>query len=156
MRAGGVEMSMNIRDRQHERGQALIEAAITIPILLMLMVGIFEIGRAYQTWQVLTNAAREGARMSITPSSTQSATTALIRQYMAEGQLSESAAAAVVVNTGASIDVNGTPVSASAVTVDYPFEFIMLQPVVRLVAPSATVGGPITMRATAIMRNEAQ
>ena len=139
-----------------ERGAAMVETAITIPILLVLMVGIFEVGRAYEHWQVLTNAAREGARMSITPSSTQSATTALIRQYMAEGQLSESAAAAVVVNTGASIDVNGTPVSASAVTVDYPFEFIMLQPVVRLVAPSATVGGPITMRATAIMRNEAQ
>jgi hypothetical protein len=51
--------------------------------------------------------------------------------------------------------VNGTPVSASAITVDYPFEFIMLQPVVRLVAPAATVGGPLTMRATAIMRNEA-
>ncbi len=146
---------MNTRDRQHERGQALIEAAITIPILLMLMVGIFEIGRAYQTWQVLTNAAREGARMSITPSGTQSNTTALIRQYMKEGQLPESAAAAVVVNKGASIDVNGTPVSASAVTVDYPFEFIMLQPVVRLVAPASTVGGAITMQATAIMRNEA-
>ena len=51
--------------------------------------------------------------------------------------------------------MNGTPVSASLVTVDYPFEFIMLQPVARLVAPGATVGGPITMRATAIMRNEA-
>ena len=75
---------------------------------------------------------------------------------MANGQLTKSATAAVVVNKGASIDVNGTPVSASAVTVDYPFEFIMLQPVVRLVAPGATVGGPLTMRATAIMRNEAQ
>ena len=41
------------------------------------------------------------------------------------------------------------------VTVDYPFQFIMLQPIVRLVSPSATVGGPITMHATAIMRNEA-
>ena len=64
-------------------------------------------------------------------------------------------ASAGTVNKGASIDVNGTAISASAVTVDYPFEFIMLQPVVRLVAPGATVGGPLTMRATAIMRNEA-
>jgi Flp pilus assembly protein TadG len=133
----------------------MVETAITIPILLVLMVGIFEVGRAYEHWQVLTNAAREGARMSVTPGSSQSNTTALIRQYMANGQLTKSATAAVVVNQSASIDVNGTPVSASAVTVDYPFEFIMLQPVVRLVAPGATVGGPITMRATAIMRNEA-
>ena len=138
-----------------ERGSAMVETAIAIPILLVLMVGIFEVGRAYETWQVLTNAAREGARMSVTPGSSQSNTTALIRQYMANGQLTKSATAVVVVNQGASINVNGTNVSASAVTVDYPFEFIMLQPVVRLVAPGATVGGPITMRTTAIMRNEA-
>ena len=141
--------------RTRERGAAMVEAAISIPLLLMLMVGIFEVGRAYQTWQVLTNAAREGARMSITPSSTPSNTTALIRQYMADGQLSNSSTAVVNVNKAGSIDVNGTPVSASLVTVDYPFSFIMLQPVVRLVVPGATVGGPITMRATAIMRNEA-
>ena len=48
----------------------MVETAIAIPILLVLMVGIFEVGRAYETWQVLTNAAREGARMSVTPSST--------------------------------------------------------------------------------------
>ncbi len=146
---------MTLDTRKRERGQAMVETAIVIPILLVLMVGIFEVGRAYETWQVLTNAAREGARMSVTPSSVEETTTALIRQYMANGQLSESATAAVVVNKGASINVNGTAVSASAVIVDYPFEFIMLQPIVRLVAPGATVGGPLTMRATAIMRNEA-
>ena len=45
-----------------QRGTALLEAAVTIPILLLIAVGIFEFGRAYQTWQVVTNAAREGAR----------------------------------------------------------------------------------------------
>ena len=141
--------------RKGERGSAMVEAAITIPLLLMLMVGIFEVGRAYETWQVLTNAAREGARMSVTPSSSPATTTALIRKYMADGQLNNASTAVVAVNKSSSITVNGTAVSASQVTVDYPFQFIMLQPVVRLVSPSATVGGPITMRATAVMRNEA-
>ena len=144
-----------MRTDNRERGSAMVEAAITIPLLLVLMVGIFEVGRAYQTWQVLTNAAREGARMSITPSSTPVDTTALIRQYMSDGQLQNAATAVVSVDKTSSINVNGTAVSASLVTVDYPFSFIMLQPVVRLVAPGATVGGPITMRATAVMRNEA-
>ena len=144
-----------MKTNSRERGSAMVEAAISIPLLLVLMVGIFEVGRAYETWQVLTNAAREGARMAVTPSSDPAATTALIRAYMANGQLTKSATASVVINEGASINVNGTPVSASLVTVDYPFEFIMLQPVVRLVAPGATVGGPLTMRATAVMRNEA-
>jgi Flp pilus assembly protein TadG len=146
---------MNMNTRTRERGSAMVETAICIPLLLVLMVGIFEVGRAYETWQVLTNAAREGARMAVLPSGSAADTTALVRQYMSNGQLTKSATASVVINEAASINVNGTPVSASMVTVDYPFEFIMLQPVVRLVSPSATVGGPITMRATAIMRNEA-
>ena len=146
-------MKMNTPNR--ERGSAMVETAICIPLLLVLMVGIFEVGRAYQTWQVLTNAAREGARMAVMPSPTTADTTALVREYMANGQLTKAATASVVVDEGASINVNGTPVSASMVTVDYPFEFIMLQPIVRLVSPGATVGGPITMHATAIMRNEA-
>ena len=146
---------MNMNTRNRERGSAMVEAAICIPLLLVLMVGIFEVGRAYETWQVLTNAAREGARVAVLPSGSVADTTALVRQYMANGQLTKSATASVVIDEAASINVNGTPVSASMVTVDYPFEFIMLQPVVRLVSPGATVGGPITMHATAIMRNEA-
>lgn len=146
---------MNMNTRNRERGSAMVEAAICIPLLLVLMVGIFEVGRAYETWQVLTNAAREGARVAVLPSGSVADTTALVREYMANGQLTKSATASVVINEAASINVNGTPVSASMVTVDYPFEFIMLQPIVRLVSPGATVGGPITMHATAIMRNEA-
>ena len=141
--------------RNRERGSALVEAAIATPILLLLMVGIFEIGRAYETWQVLTNAAREGARMSVTPSSDNVTTTALVRRYMSDGQLSRSEDAEVVINRNASITVNGTAIAASLVTVDYPFEFIVLQPVARLVVPGTNTGDDITMRATALMRNEA-
>ena len=48
-----------------EKGAALLEAAITVPIILLISVGIFEFGRAYQTQQVLVNAAREGARIAV-------------------------------------------------------------------------------------------
>lgn len=146
---------MKTNTRNRERGSAMVETAICIPLLLVLMVGIFEVGRAYETWQVLTNAAREGARMAVMPTGSNEDTTALVREYMANGQLTQAATASVVIDQAASINVNGNPVSASLVTVDYPFEFIMLQPIVRLVSPTATVGGPITMHATAIMRNEA-
>ena len=63
------------RTRERERGSAMVETAICIPLLLVLMVGIFEVGRAYETWQVLTNAAREGARMAVMPSSNPDTTT---------------------------------------------------------------------------------
>jgi Flp pilus assembly protein TadG len=150
-----METDMNRRHR--ERGSAMVETAITIPILLLMIVGIFEVGRAYETWQVLTNAAREGARISIVPSGNNATTTALVRRYMADGQLTRFNDASVVVDRTATIAVNGTNVGATLVTVDYPFEFIMLQPIARLVGPGGgNVGEDITMRATALMRNEAQ
>ena len=51
--------------RRDGRGQALVELALILPILLMLLLGIFEFGRAWNTKQVITDAAREGARLAV-------------------------------------------------------------------------------------------
>lgn len=47
------------------RGQALVEFALTIPIFLLLVVALFDVGRAVFTYNAITNAAREGARLAI-------------------------------------------------------------------------------------------
>ena len=139
-----------------ERGAALLEAAITIPMLLLVSVGIFEFGRAYQTWQVLTNAAREGARMAVLPDPTAGVVEDRVLQYMQAGQLNAATSAAIAVNRSATLDVSGRAVSASQVSIDYPFSFIVLQPVARLVAPTTSLGGAVVMHAQAVMRNETQ
>jgi Flp pilus assembly protein TadG len=145
-----------MRRWRSERGAALVEAAMVLPILLLISVGIFEFGRAYQTWQVLTNAAREGARTSVLPNGAPASVETRVRQYMQDGQLPEFAAASVTVDRAASITVNGAAQTASQIIIDYPFTFIVLQPVAQLVAPATTAGNPLTMRASALMRNEAQ
>lgn len=145
-----------MRVLRNERGAVLMEAAVTIPMVLLISVGIFEFGRAYQTWQVLTNAVREGARMAVTPSGDPTSAEARVRQYMQAGQLPEFAVAQVNVDRGASIVVNGVSESATRVTVDYPFDFMVLQPVARLVVPNTQTGQPITMSASVLMRNEVQ
>jgi len=138
---------------RRESGQALIEAALTVPILLLIAIGIFEFGRAYQTWQILTNAAREGARLAVVPNATDVETR--VRQYMQDGQLSKYGTAPVTVDAAATITVNGLPVSATKVTIDYPFDFVMLGPVARLIPGSpGTLGSSLTMQASALMRNE--
>jgi len=139
-----------------ERGAALLEAAITIPMLLLVSVGIFEFGRAYQTWQILTNAAREGARIAVLPDSSNGDINTRVTQYTTDGQLSAANRATIGVNRSAVIDVNGRSVSASDVTIDYPFSFIVLQPVARLIAPTTSLGGAVVMHAEAVMRNETQ
>jgi Flp pilus assembly protein TadG len=145
-----------MRRMNSERGVALVEAAVTIPLLLLIAVAIFEFGRAYQTWQILTNAAREGARVAVLAGVTDDAVEARVREYMRDGQLPEHASPAVNVNVqrNATMDVSAGGNSASQITVDYPFEFIVLQPVARLVSPGTRTGAPLTMRAAALMRNE--
>jgi Flp pilus assembly protein TadG len=143
-----------MRKWRSEKGAALLEAAMTIPLLLLVAIGTLEFGRAYQTWQVLTNAAREGARMAVLPNQTQSAVVQRVRNYMQAGQLPRYSTASVTVNSSATITVNGVAVPASQVTVDYPFNFVVLQPVARLVTPSTSLGSAVTMRAEAVMRNE--
>ena len=136
-----------------ERGAALVEAAVTIPLLLLIAVAIFDFGRAYQTWQVLTNAAREGARYSVTPGATVAQTQTIVRDYMRNGALpaADVAAATVGVNQGVMLPSG----SASQITISYPFQFMFLQPVARLVKGGGpTPGGPLTMFVGATMRNE--
>jgi hypothetical protein len=50
----------------------------------------------------------------------------------------------------------GNTASGSKVTVTYPFSFIVLQPVARLVVAGSMTGAPITLTASATMRNESQ
>ena len=49
----------------HERGANIVEAAIVIPLLLIILVGVIDMGRAYFTYISIINAAREGARWGV-------------------------------------------------------------------------------------------
>ena len=136
--------------RRRERGAALVEAAITVPIILLISVGIFEFGRAYQTWQVLTNAAREGARVAVIAGTTDAEVEVTVRRYMTIGSLSKATTAPVLLNRNVALGSS----TGSQVTINYPFQFMVLNPVARLVVRSSTMGTPLTMSAVAVMRNE--
>jgi len=45
-----------------QRGQAMTEFAIVAPILLLILMGIMQLGVVYNNWVTLTDAARAGAR----------------------------------------------------------------------------------------------
>ena len=137
---------------RNEKGVALIETALTLPLVLLLTIGAIEFGRAYQTWQVLTNAAREGARVAVLPGTTDGDVTGRVEDYMESGYLGAAGDATVTVTRNNPVGVGVA--TASRVVVEYPFEFIVLQPVAQLVVNGSTVGTPITMTASAMMRNE--
>jgi Flp pilus assembly protein TadG len=141
---------MRTKLRRNERGTALLETAITIPIILLIAVAIFEFGRAYQTWQVLTNAAREGARISVLIDKTDADVQAAVRNYMQAGGLPGHASAGVVIDREVPMGTN----TASRITVNYPFSFIVLNGVAKLVTKGSTAGQALTMQSVALMRNE--
>jgi Flp pilus assembly protein TadG len=48
--------------RKADAGQALVEFALMLPVMLLMLVGILEFSRAWNLHQALTDATREGAR----------------------------------------------------------------------------------------------
>ena len=139
-----------------ERGQALVEAAIILPVVLLIMTGIFEIGRAYQTYQVLTNAAREGARAAVVTGGDAAKAKAIVNDYIAAGMVepADGKTIEVTVDKASTIVAGGETYSASLVTVDFPFEFAVLQGIAQLVNSSTGIDDAFTMRVTCKMRNE--
>ena len=135
---------------RNQRGAALLETAVTLPLVLLVSVSIFEFGRAYQTWQVLTNAAREGARVAVLETYTDAQVTSTVRNYLTGGRLTNAASASITVVRNVPFGVT----TASRITVNYPFQFMVLSPVARLVRGNSTVGAPLTMQSSALMRNE--
>jgi Flp pilus assembly protein TadG len=50
-----------------DKGQNLVEFALVVPLLLLLVIGIAEFGRAWMTKNIMTGAAREAVRMAAVP-----------------------------------------------------------------------------------------
>jgi Flp pilus assembly protein TadG len=116
-------------------------------------VGVIEFGRAYQTSQVLTNAAREGARVAVLKNSAAGAVDAKVRQYLQTGGLTSDSSVGVTTASVAADSVAKAP--GSEVTISYPFQFVVLQPVAQLLVSGSLIDSPITVTATSVMRNEA-
>jgi len=139
---------------RNERGQALLETALILPIVLLLMAGIFEFGRAYQVVQVLTNAAREGSRVAILPY-VGANTDAVIRAqgYLANGGVK----GATVTVTPTLMNIGASTVAGTQVKISYPFSFMVLNPLAQLVVKGSLVGNaPLTLNVASEMRIEAQ
>jgi Flp pilus assembly protein TadG len=57
-------MPLPRKKSSERRGSAAVEAALVMPLLVSLMLGVWEVGRAVQMTQLLNDAARQGARMA--------------------------------------------------------------------------------------------
>lgn len=68
--------------QEKRTGAALVEMALVLPIFILVTLGIVEFGRAMMVGQLVTNAAREGARFAVIDGSTNSTVTTQITNFM--------------------------------------------------------------------------
>lgn len=103
--------------RNGRRGAAAVEFAIVAPLFFLVVLGIIEFGRMAMVQQIITNAAREGARVGILDNSTFSTVDAKVKQYLTAATI-----------TGATVKVVPNPPSSAGydepvtVTVSIPFD----------------------------------
>jgi Flp pilus assembly protein TadG len=132
-----------------DAGQSLAEFAILLPVLMGVVIGIFEFGRAWNVDQVLTNAAREGGRLAVIETSSESDVTNAVETALTNAALEPSLATITVEGMD---DGYGTQ---ATVQVQYPYEFIFLGPIMAFLGDGeGDTPGSITLDSQIVMRNE--
>lgn len=130
------------RANESDRGAAAVEFALIFPLLLLLLLGIIDFGRALNAQITLTQAAREGARLEALDqpdvvSRTQSAATGLNPM------------------PGVSISSSCRGGDDAIVTVTYTFEFVTPVGAIGSMFGGNSYGDPITLSSEGVMPCEA-
>jgi len=135
-----------LRRWRSDDGQALTEFALVIPVLMLMIMGLAEFSQAWNTKQVLTDAAREALRSSVVanPGFTYESMVSLIDEALLRASLDPTKADIAVEGwkTG-----TGTP---ARIRIDYLYEFGFLGPFVGW----ATGGRSLALSTSFVMRNE--
>jgi len=145
-------MAIRLRrpDLRSECGAELIEFALILPVLVLLLAGIFEFGLMFRSFEAVTNAAREGARVGVLPGYASADVQNRVGQYLASAGLP----GAFTVNvTDVPISTAAGTFTARSVDVSYTYGFAILGGVAPFFGGSF---GSIPLRAVSVMRTETQ
>ncbi len=144
---GAVAVSRRrVRWWRREGGQALVEFALITPVLLLLIVGLAEFSRAWNTRQVMTDAAREALRNSVVanPDFTYESMLDLIDQALLRASLDPNRAEVSVEGWKAG---TGTP---ARIRIDYDYELGFFGSLAGWAAGDRT----LVLSTSFVMRNE--
>lgn len=133
----------------------MLELAFALPLLLLVIAGIMDFGFLFEKYEVVTNAAREGARMAVLVGSgytcdntTTSDVYSRVQQYLQNSGLNGSFTVQCS-NTGTeTLPTSGLTVPVATVTVTYPSSFLFLGPFAKLVGGSGPSNFSLTASST--------
>ncbi len=129
--------------KAQDRGSAAVEFALVLPVLLLILFGIIDFGRALNAQIELTGAAREGARLAALGYSNAAIQT---RVEAAAPSLS-----GITVTVAANCPPGAGPVADAQVDVSDPFSFITPIGAVAGLIGGAGLGAPIVLTAQGVM-----
>ena len=139
------------KDWTSDRGAELVEFALTFPLLLLVCLGIIDFGLLFQRYEVLTNAAREGARVSVLPGYTPADVTVRVNQFL-QGTSLNPATVTTTVGAAQTLAVGGGAcITVRPVTVSFTHTYSFVGAIAGYFDTSL---GTKTLTATASMRNE--
>jgi Flp pilus assembly protein TadG len=105
-----------------ERGQTMVEFALVLPMLLVVLLGIFQFGVAFNNYVTLTDAVRAGARKAaVSRQSSDPAGDCRAQVMAAKGSLD-----ATELGKNLSCSSSWAPGSDVTVTADYPYSISLL------------------------------
>jgi hypothetical protein len=131
-----------MKRRGNQLGQSAVEFALIMPVLVLILMGVFDFGRAFYAYSVVANAAREGARVGIFSAATDAQIRAAVRQYwVGLGTVSDSSI---------TISPAEKRLSGELIEVAVRYEFVPITPVIDAFLP----GGKIALASSSIMRVE--
>ena len=126
------DSSKTIKPQINQKGQSLTELAITLTILLTLMAGVLDIGRAYYTFLALRDAAAEGAAYgSFDPTNTTEIENR-VRRESPGGMISWDSA-------DITVNIIGQACRGGGVEVTAQIDYTLLTPFIGAIAGSQTL-----------------
>lgn len=128
-----------------ERGQAMTEFALIVPIFLLLVFAIVDFGMGFHAWITVTNAAREGARLGAVGADSASVE-ARVRDT--SGSLDDGQLTVTVTNA------QGAPGEAVTVDVDYDYQLVTPLSSIMGMISGNTLGPELRFQSTSEMRLE--
>jgi Flp pilus assembly protein TadG len=137
-----------------QSGAELVEAALVLPLLLMLLLGIFTFGAVYNAYQTVTRAAREGARELVLTSCATCGNTSYSAAYVqttfVDGALTASSLdpskVANYTTTYVLLDPNDPSPHVCGVQISFQYPYPLMLPFTTLNFSTVTLRTKVQMR----------
>jgi Flp pilus assembly protein TadG len=137
-----------LRRGRSERGAELIELALVLPILLLMFAGIMDFALMFQRYLVVSNAAREGARIAVLPGYTETDVQNRVTEYMRNGTGDETLSPSTELDAVEVDPPDADPFPAAQVTVSMTHAYWLMGSVSGLFGGGSWTTITLTARST--------